>query len=137
MDADHTDKPLLSLPLVRGLIAVGCLGAFFVVASVINPDNTEAGSTDPGNHLIVDSGGSTEPGQQALLGTLLGTRYTVEIYGTDQGVLYTVFDELSRTVVELATPEQVREKVPDLDLESLQARQIGEVDTCCDPFGGF
>ena len=135
MDADHHDNPLIASPLFRGLIAVACLGAFFVVASVINPDQSKAGQSQP---IIVNgnSADSNKPESTTLLGTLLGLKYTIEMFGTEQGVLYTVFDESGQTLVELATPTEVQQAIPDLDLEALKAQQMSEVDTF-DPMGGF
>jgi len=134
MDADNHDKPLLASPLFRGVVAIACLGAFFVVASVINPDQSEAGQTCPLNGNA--NSGTTSPDSTALLGTLLGLKYTIEMYGSSQGVLYTVYDEAGNKIVELATPSEVQQAIPDLDLQALKAQQMSEVDTC-DPMGGF
>lgn len=139
MDADHTDTPIFASPIFRGIVAVACLGAFFIVASVINPDPSEAGQNAPVIGMGADAPrptDSTPVGDTAFLGTLLGLKYTIEMYGADQGVLYTVFDENGDKLIDLATPTQVQQAIPDLDLEALKAQQISEADNF-DPIGGF
>lgn len=141
MDADHNDAPLLASPFFRGIIAIACLGVFFIVASVIDPDPSEAGQNAPVIGLGASQANpnrtdSTPVGRTAFLGTLLGLKYTIEMYGTDQGVLYTVFDENGDKVINLATPAEVRQAIPDLDIEALKAQQVGEADND-DPIGGF
>ncbi len=135
MDAHDHAVPRIPTTLVRGVIAVALLGAFFLVASIINPDKSRA--ADGNNPADLDNGprfthhlDSDQPdAQTTLLGTLLGTIYTVEIHGTDRGIRYTVIDDAGKVLIELATPEDVQRVAPDLDLESLRANQIGEVDT--------
>lgn len=143
MDPERHTIPFTASPIFRGIVAVACLGAFFIVASVINPRSSEAGQDAPVIGMGAGPSNTTNPtpsntpaGKAAFLGTLLGLKYTIEMYGTDQGVRYTVFDENGDKIIQHATPTQVQQAIPELDLDALKAQQVSEVDTF-DPIGGF
>lgn len=102
---------MAKFPIVlQRLLTAATLGlVFMVTASVFVPDWSRA---DPAPETDV------APITGPLIGTLEGTRFTVEIHGTDAGPRYTVrLTSDGAVLAEGLTVEQVAERFPELPLE--------------------
>jgi len=99
-------------PNVERTVA-GCLlcAMFILMASVFAPDFSQAGTdglapNDP--HAGLTS-----------LGVIMNQSYQVEIYGSPDGPLYTIFDVSGRPLAALLTAEQAAEEFPDLPIPAM------------------
>lgn len=117
-------------PVARGLAALGFLAVFFTAASLFRPAATRATVTtlDPGpaepratQHLR----GVKMP---ALIGTLVNTAYTIDVYITRSGPRYTVKDTAGRTLADMLASEDLYRQFPDLDVDHLHADSVGQAD---------
>lgn len=125
----------LPAPAIRALALLGFLGLFFAAASLIKPEGTRATTLRPDAEPQTAPTVAGQPGGPmrsvplpALLGTLNGVDYSIEVYLTRQGPRYTVLTTAGRRIAELLTEGELYERFPELDVQRLQAGQVGEAD---------
>ena len=98
--------------------------AFIVMASVFSPDRTKAEYGSGGRAVNLDSLGSELQPQSVdaheglpSLGSIETNSHIVQIYSTDAGPRYSVYDRITRRELgTLLTPEQVSQSFPELRL---------------------
>ena len=119
----------------RLIAAAALLGAFLVMASIFSPTESPAGLPE----TTPDQTATPVDPHQGLLsfGTLETDRYRVEIYGTNDGPRYSVYDATGGSELGiLLTADQVAEQFVDLQLPSTDFSvpdQIMFVPTDLDP----
>ncbi len=94
--------------------------AFVLMASIFAPERTEAVvEPDP----LPPSMTYSEEARQnmSLIGELDGDGYTVQLYASPYGPLYSVFDDNGVQLADLATAEQITLRFPDLPLTDAYA----------------
>jgi hypothetical protein len=117
---DDIDIMKFSRRIVRSALVGTALGvAFLFMASIFVPGRSQADSDAlPGvpDPLSAESMEAMEP-----LGRIEGKLYTVEVFATPSGPLFTVFDRHGNELAPLLTPAQVAERFPDLPLTDAHA----------------
>jgi hypothetical protein len=111
----------VSRRVVRSVLAgTGLAVAFVFMASIIVPGRSQAGSgaapptvPDP---LSAESIEAMQP-----LGRIEGNLYTVGIYATPSGPLFTVYDRHGNELAGLLSRAQLAEQFPNLTLEETHA----------------
>lgn len=126
----RTPRSRLHTYTTRALTALGAGVLFFGVASIIEPTDSPAFSTQ---HFTQSTPGMlgysrSESQQAGLLGTLIGAMYTVEIFAGTPEPLYTVYDAAGNTLVERAPKDEIYRIDPALDVDSMMGPAIGLVD---------
>lgn len=114
------------LPFVRALAVLGGLAVFYTAASLFEPDPsaaTPAATPSPRQALSHDSSierlnPRTTP---ALVGTLSGTQYTLDVYLTPSGARYTVKDLAGNVLADQITSDDLYRDFPDLDVDRMHA----------------
>jgi hypothetical protein len=111
---------------LRRLVAASLLAmAFVVMASVFSPDRSQAGNSTNsrneagGRELGAERESQTSDAHAGLhsLGSIETSGHLVQIYCTEIGPRYTVFDRLTnRELGTLLTVEQVNQSYPELHL---------------------
>ena len=115
-------------PVVERLIATaGLVVLFAAMASVIVPDWTQA--EVPEAVLPNWTVESVDPHEGLRsLGTLEDDRFTVNVFASDEGPLYSIYSaETGEVIGILLTPEQVERQFPDLPLPQLDFSATGPV----------
>jgi hypothetical protein len=103
----------------RVIIGGALFAAFLVMASIFAPGRSEAEQET----FEVPSIAYSEEARRnmSLIGELEGTRYTVELYATPFGPLYSVYDRDGRQLADLFTADQVTARFPDLPINEAHA----------------
>jgi hypothetical protein len=110
-------------PVIRGLGIAVFLGVFFAAARMIDPFSSSAttvnlGAKRPAPAQAPTASVRTVP---ALIGTLIGVDYSLEIFVTPEGLRYTVRDREGRLLAEQIGDDEVYEKFPSLDITTMHA----------------
>lgn len=110
------NRPSIMLRIVT-LLVVGL--AFIILASVFVPESSEAESGGSDRHGIEPV--STDPHESLhSLGTLEDDEYVIQVYATDAGPRYSVYDRADRAPLSvLITADQVAERYPELPLPGM------------------
>jgi hypothetical protein len=125
--ADHlTDIDIMKLMKSRRirqsvLAGVALVVAFVFMASIFAPDRTQAGD-ESARPMPAPAPHSAEAIENSLsLGDLEGPDYSVQIYATPNGPLYSVLDSKGREVATMLTPTQVAQQFPGVPLPGAHA----------------
>lgn len=110
-------------PVIRGLAVAVFLGVFFAAARMIDPFSSSAttlnlGADRPATTETSNTRVRTVP---ALIGTLIGAEYALEIFVTPEGMRYTVRDRSGKLLAEQIGDDEVYEKFPSLDISTMHA----------------
>ncbi|HBS28660.1 MAG TPA: hypothetical protein DEB06_04230 [Phycisphaerales bacterium] len=114
----------LPRPVIRGLGAVVFLAVFLAAARLIGPISSRATPADLGAASGVQPaiGPNTRTRElPALIGSLVGAEYGLDIFITRDGLRYTVKDAQGHTLAESITDAEVYERFPALDLSTMHA----------------
>ncbi len=102
--------------LVVGAV-LGC--AFIFMASIFAPDTIQAGEEIERAPLVVYSAETTD--DLTPIGTLEAAGMRIEIFGTDHGTVYSVFDNRGLRLAELISADELSAQFPELDIRGAQA----------------
>jgi len=110
-------------PVIRGLAVAVFLGVFFAAARMIDPFSSSAttmnlGAARPAPIEAPNTRVQTVP---ALIGTLTGAEYSLDIFVTPGGLRYTVRDLAGNVLAEQIGDDEVYEKFPSLDISTMHA----------------
>ena len=113
------------LPFVRALAVLGFLAVFYTAASLFNPDPSAATPVANPRPLPTQSGADIERlnprTTPALVGTLSGAHYTLDVYLTPAGARYTVKDLAGNVLADQVTSDDLYRDFPDLDVDHMHA----------------
>lgn len=113
-DIESMKLDLAHLPLKKLAVAATLVVAFLFMASIFVPGRLQADeepSSPPPPALSSEVLDNLLP-----LGHIEGLHYTIDVYATPTGPLYTVHDSSGFTVGELLTPGQIAQRFPDITL---------------------
>ena len=117
------------LPFVRALAVLGGLAVFYTAASLFEPDPSAAtpvrsaaapslpGATSDDSRLERLTPRTTP----ALIGTLSGAQYAMDVYMTPSGARYTVKDLSGKVLADQITSDDLYRSFPDLDVDRMHA----------------
>jgi hypothetical protein len=114
-----SDIMKVSRGVIRSTLVGIALGVgFLFMASIFVPGQTRAGESASGvpDPLSAESMAAMKP-----LGRIEGKLYTVEVYSTPSGSLFTIYDRHGNELAPLLTAQQAAEEFPDLNLTDARA----------------
>ncbi|MCA9291434.1 MAG: hypothetical protein KDA25_09920 [Phycisphaerales bacterium] len=105
-------------PTFTRLFIFGGMASLFVVLTVVfQPRQSPAGPETP---VRAPSSHATAEIDAISLGQLVGRRYTLDLWGTPDGVRYTVLDARGTVLAESLTFEEVGDRFEDVPLDTTE-----------------
>lgn len=115
-------------PLAKVIAFAAGLGVLFGAASLLGPQGSSATTVSmppPASNQADESVRTVK--MPALIGTLTGSDYAVDVYMGRKGAQYTVRSLDGKTLADSLTSEELYARFPELDVNAMHAE--GDADT--------
>ena len=125
-DLGHHITKHVPMPIVRSLTALGFLGLFFVIASIVRPVASTATLSPTGSQ-------TAQAAAPAYIGSLEGPVYRVEVFITPEGTRYTVVAGDESVLAKLIDADELAYGFPELDFQGMHADSEEREDNSLEP----